>query len=158
MTLPLATQRMTRPLLTIAAILVCLAFGLWGVQRGVATLAGVLVGLSNWFALRWLMQRLVLEQTSNRAAVSLLLIGKIGLLMAAVFILISRLALDPIGVAFGLSVLFVGPVIAGLLSGSSPTQTSDPAAVTAANVEARAFAREPNVQARAFARESHEER
>jgi hypothetical protein len=136
MTSPLATQRMTRPLLIVAAILVSIAFGVWGTERGVAALAGVGVGLGNWFALRWLMARLVLAQTPQRAAISFLLVAKIGLLMAIVFVLISRLALDPIGLAFGLSVLFLGPVIAGLLTNTTgSTPSLDPSAASAAREE-----------------------
>jgi hypothetical protein len=130
MTMPLATQRMTRPLLTIAAILVSLAYAIWGQDRAVAAAIGAGVGLGNWFALRWLMQRLVSSGSAHKAGLSLLLVGKIGLLMAIVFVLISRLALDPIGVAFGLSVLFLGPVVAGLLSAptTGQVQSLDPSA------------------------------
>jgi hypothetical protein len=65
-----------------------------------------------------------------------LLVGKIGLLMAVVFILISRLALDPIGLAFGLGILFLGPVIAGLLSATNGSvQSLDPSAASAAREE-----------------------
>jgi hypothetical protein len=136
MTMPIATQRMTRPLLTIAAILVSLAYAIWGAERAVAAAVGAGVGLANWFALRWLMQRLVASGATQRGGVALLLVGKIGLLMAVVFVLISRLALDPVGIAFGLSVLFLGPVVAGLLSATTaPIQSLDPSAASAAREE-----------------------
>jgi hypothetical protein len=136
MTLPLATQRMTRPLLTIAAILVSIGFGVWGAERGMATVAGVTVGLGNWFAMRWLMGRLVLADSSRKGLLSLLLVAKMGLLIAIVFVLISRLALDPIGLVLGLSILFFGPVIAGLLIGTTgSTQSLDPSAASAAREE-----------------------
>lgn len=136
MNLPLDTQRMTRPLLIIAAILVSLAYALWGAERAEAAFVGAGVGLGNWFALRWLVQRLVASGSTQRAGLSLLLIGKIALLMAIVFVLIVRLKLDAIGLAFGLSILFVGPVLAGLLSSTTGSVTPmDPSAANAAREE-----------------------
>lgn len=138
MNLPLETQRMTRPLLAIAAVLVSLSFALWGAERAVATAAGAGVGLGNWFALRWLMGRLVLGENTQRALISMLLVTKIGLLMAVVGVFINRLSLDPIGLAFGLSVLFLGPVIAGLLASTTTTASGpalDPSAASAAHEE-----------------------
>ena len=116
MSLPETTQRMTRPLLLIAAIVVVLAFSIWGATRGLAALLGATLSVGNWFALRFLASRLSARTGGNSAGLSLLLIVKIGLLMAIVFVLIQRLAVDPIGLAFGLSVLFVGPVLAALLT------------------------------------------
>ncbi|MFT3921250.1 MAG: hypothetical protein QM778_01820 [Myxococcales bacterium] len=118
MTTPNNLQRLNRPLLTLAAILVSAAFGLWGSERALAALAGVIVGLANWFSLGWLMGRLVLAQRAQRAVISLLLVGKIGLLMAIVFVLLRHLKLDAVGLLWGLSVLFLGPVISALLVGA----------------------------------------
>src|SRR3712207_6417496 len=116
MNLPASAQRMTRPLLLIAAAVVALAFALWGTERGLAALVGAALSLGNWFALRFLAQRLV-GAAGSSAGLSILLIAKIGLLMGLVYVLINRVRLDPVGLAFGLSVLFVGPVLAGLLAG-----------------------------------------
>ncbi|MDB4974831.1 MAG: hypothetical protein JWN48_3172 [Myxococcaceae bacterium] len=139
MSTSVTTQRMTRPLLLIAAIVVVSAFALWGVERGVAALIGALLSVGNWFALRGLSARLVsanFASGARGAALGFLLIGKIGLLMAIVFILINRVRLDPIGLAFGLSVLFVGPVLAGLLTaGNGAAQSLDPSAALPAREE-----------------------
>lgn len=111
----IATDKTTRVLLLIAAAFVAVAFGLWGQARGVAALVGAVVSVVNWLALRWLTGRIVdPEAGPSKAAMSLLLVAKIGVLMALVYILIQRLHLDPIGLAFGLGVLFIGPVIANL--------------------------------------------
>jgi hypothetical protein len=118
MSLPLATQRMTRPLLLIAAADVALAFSIWGGKRGAAAAIGAALSVANWFALRWLASRLV-GNGAGKAVLSLLLVAKIGLLMAVVFVLINRLALDAVGLAFGLGVLFVGPVLAALSASGS---------------------------------------
>jgi len=135
MSLPPATQRMTRPLLLVAGIVVVLAFAIWGSTRGTAALIGATLGVANWFALRWLVARLVI-QGSGRVAASLLLMAKILVLMGTVFVLINRLGVDPIGLAFGLGVLFVGPVLAGLLTaGTGSAQSLDPSAVHSAREE-----------------------
>jgi hypothetical protein len=130
-----ATQRMTRPLLLIAAIVVVSAFALWGSTRGVAALVGAALAVGNWFALRWLSARLV-SGNSRGAALGLLLVAKVGLLMAIVFVLISTVQLDPVGLVFGLSVLFVGPVLASLLTaGADAAPSLDPSAARSAREE-----------------------
>lgn len=134
-----STQRMTRPLLLVAAIVVVSAFALWGAPRGVAALVGAVLSVGNWFALRGLAARLVTGNFAGggrSAVLGFLLIAKIGLLMAIVFILINRVQLDPVGLAFGLSVLFVGPVLTGLLAaGNGSPQQLDPSAASAAREE-----------------------
>lgn len=137
MNMPPPTQRMTKPLLLIAAGVVTLAFGLWDATRGIAAAIGAVLSIGNWFALRWLAQRLSTGTQGNGAALSLLLIAKIGLLMAVVFVLIGRLGVDPIGLAFGLGVLFVGPVLSALLttSNNAPHEAAMNPAVRAAREE-----------------------
>ena len=122
MTLPKTTQRMTRPLLGIAAAVVGTAFALWDANRGSAAAIGAALSIANWFALRWLTTRMAARSGGASAGLSLLLIGKIAALMAIVFVLINRVGVDVVGLAFGLSVLFVGPVLAGLLI--APTMSS----------------------------------
>ena len=117
MTNALATPKTTRVLLLIAACLVVLAYVQWGAERGFAALIGAGLSLLNWWALRWFTGRIVGGGDAGKAAVSLLLIGKIGLLIGVVYLLIQRLHVDPVGLAFGLGVLFIGPVAATLLAG-----------------------------------------
>jgi hypothetical protein len=131
MSFPDPTQRMTRPLLLIAASVTCLAFALWGAQRGSAAAVGALLSVINWFVLRWLVSRMF--NGGNRAALGGLLMAKIGVLIGVVYVLISRVQLDPIGLAFGLGVLFVGPAVAGLLANASGSL--NPAAASPAREE-----------------------
>jgi hypothetical protein len=135
MSLPESIQRMTRPLLLIAAIVVVLAFALWGETRGYAALIGALLSVGNWFSLRWLANRIV-HGSGNRAAASILLMAKIGVLTAIIFVLLNRVRVDPIGLVFGLGVLVVGPVLAGLLTANtSSAQSLNPSAAQAAREE-----------------------
>jgi hypothetical protein len=110
----LSTPRTTWILLLIAAVFVSLAFALCGIDRGIAALVGATLSVINWLALRWLTGRIVRADSPGKGVAGLLLVGKIGLLMGAIYILISRLHLDPLGLAFGLGVLFIGPVVVGL--------------------------------------------
>lgn len=151
MTNALATPKTTRVLLLIAGCLVALAYVQWGPARGHAALVGAALSLLNWFALRWFTGRLVYggaasgaeasaaagsadraASASSKALVSLLLVGKIGLLIATVYVLIQHLRIDPVGLAFGLGVLFVGPLVASLATGAGSLH---PSAASAAREE-----------------------
>jgi hypothetical protein len=150
MTNALATPKTTRVLLLIAGCVVALAYVQWGAARGLAALVGAAISLLNWFALRWFTARLVYgaadkasaasgsgdrgsaQSGATKAFVSLLLMGKIGLLFAVIYVLIQQLQLDPLGLAFGLAVLFIGPVVASLVGG---TASLHPSAANAAREE-----------------------
>lgn len=141
MTNALATPKTTRILLLIAGCLVVVAYVQWGAARGTAALVGAALSLLNWFALRWFTARLVsgaaadgpaAASGSAKALVSLLLMGKIGLLIAIVYLLIQHLRIDPVGLAFGLGVLFIGPIVASLVSGAGSLH---PSAASAAREE-----------------------
>jgi hypothetical protein len=119
MTTALASIKSARLLLVIAAGFVALAFAMWGVTRGLGALIGATLSVLNWFALRWLTERIANTEGQSKGGASLLLVAKMGLLMALVYILIQRLNVDPIGLAFGLGVLFIGPVLTALVSGQS---------------------------------------
>jgi hypothetical protein len=128
MTTALASTKSARLLLVIAAGFVALAFGMWGVTRGLAALIGATLSVLNWLALRWLTERIAKTEGQSKGGASLLLVAKMGLLMALVYILIQRLNVDPIGLAFGLGVLFIGPVLTALVSGQSFGVSTVPAA------------------------------
>jgi hypothetical protein len=140
MTIAIATPKTTRILLLIAACFVALAYAQWGAERGLAALVGATLSLLNWLALRWFTSRIVdsgaaagpVEEgvgasgasATGKAAISLLLIGKMGLLIAVVYVLIQHLRIDPVGLAFGLGVLFIGPIVVSLVSGERPIHPS----------------------------------
>jgi hypothetical protein len=136
MTTALAAIKSARLLLAIAAGFVALAFAMWGVERGVAALVGATLSVLNWFALRWLTARIAHTDGQSKGGASLLLVAKMGLLMALVYILIQRLNVDPIGLAFGLGVLFIGPVVTALVgTGQTNAAGVDPTALKRAGAE-----------------------
>jgi hypothetical protein len=108
----------------IAAAISMLAFAVWGVDRGIAALAGGVVAVLNWYALHWIVARIAQGEARHKAAVSLLLVLKLGFLIAVVFVLIRRLDLDPLGVLLGLATLFVAPVLDGLVLGPSAAKAA----------------------------------
>lgn len=97
-----------------AASIALVSFAVWGGSTGLAAACGGALAVANWFGLRWIVARIASGETKQRVQVGFLLIAKLGLLMAAVLVLISRLKLDPLGVLLGLSTLFIAPVISGL--------------------------------------------
>jgi hypothetical protein len=101
-----------------AAVIALVSFAVWGGARGLGAAAGGSLAVANWFALRWIAMRITRGEATQRLQVGFLLIAKLGLLVALVFVLISRLQLDLLGVLLGLSTLFVAPVISGLFQGS----------------------------------------
>jgi parvulin-like peptidyl-prolyl isomerase len=132
MTTAFAAIKSARLLLAIAAGFVALAFAMWGVERGLAAAVGATLSVLNWFALRWLTGRIAQSDGQSKGSASLLLVAKMGLLMALVYILIQRLNVDPIGLAFGLGVLFIGPVVTALVgTGVTNAAGADPAALKA---------------------------
>lgn len=127
----LSNPRIARTLLVMAALIVAASFALGPVERGLATLVGAGLSLLNLAVLRWLTGRILdnggaatLDPAApapeggagGKLGASLLLVLKMALLIAIVFVLIHRAKLDPIGLVLGLGVLFIGPVVAGLMA------------------------------------------
>ncbi len=109
----------SRLLPLIAVGIAGLAYAVWGVDHGIAALVGGGVSLANWFVLRFLVTRITTGQNQSKAGFSLLLVAKMGVLVATVFVLIHRLALEPLGLVLGLSTLFVAPVLSALVGAGS---------------------------------------
>ncbi len=128
-TLDDTTQRTARALPLIALLIASLVFAIWGMDRAVGALVGGSVSVINWVSLRWLTKRIMGARPDQRLALSMLLIMKMGLLMAIVFILVHKLALDPIGLVLGLSTLFIAPLLSAALGmgGSTEPNAADAA-------------------------------
>ena len=116
------THRTARVLPLIAILIAAVTFAVWGLDRGIAAFVGGAVSVLNWTALRWLTRRIMAGRPEQRVGLTLLLMLKMGALMAVVFILIHKLALDPIGLVLGLATLFIAPLLAATLGTGGPTQ------------------------------------
>jgi hypothetical protein len=119
MNLPAQSSRISRTMIALAVAISALAFVNGGVDRGVAATIGAGLSVFNWLALRWFAGRIMGGEGAARAFASMLIVAKIGLLMAIVYVLINVWHLEPVGLCLGLSVLFLGPIVGGLLAGPS---------------------------------------
>jgi hypothetical protein len=108
-------------------------YGVWGAERGSAAAIGGALSVVNMLSLRWMVNRMMAATDRQRAGLSLLLVAKMGALIAVVVLLINHLSVEPIGLMLGLSVLFVGPVLGGLMA--DPSSASDPSPAGAAGEE-----------------------
>lgn len=103
-------------LLGVAITLAC--WMVWGTERGVAAGMGAALSVLNWMSLRWLVGRVIAAKAAMRVGFSLLLVAKMGALMAVLFVLMQRFSVEPLGLMLGLGVFFVGPVLGALLLGN----------------------------------------
>jgi hypothetical protein len=98
----------------VVVVLGSLAYGEVAVTLGVAL--GAVLALANFWALRWLMNR-VLDRAAGggRARVGALLPVKLGALAALVYLILNKFPVHPIALTVGLSVVVVvilaGPVL-----------------------------------------------
>jgi hypothetical protein len=104
-----------------AAIVLSAAAGLlWGSPHAVgSTAAGGLLAFVNLVAVRRTVVGILSGSSTARVALGVVLVSKLGLLLAAVWLTVRVLGLDPAGVALGLSALIVGIVGGTLLAPSA---------------------------------------
>jgi hypothetical protein len=120
MTTTPSTHTVTGVVALLGVAITAACWGVWGPERGQAAAMGSALGVLNWVALRWLVSRIVGDESSGRAGFSLLLVGKMAALMGIIFVLMNHFSIEPLGLTLGLGVLFVGPVLGSLLVGSRP--------------------------------------
>ena len=96
----------------------------WGTFHAVGSVAcGGLLAFVNLLVMRRMIGGMLQGTNTKRAAMSVALVLKMGLLLAAIWASISILGLDAIGVGLGLSALVVG-IVAGTLF-VSPQHNTD---------------------------------
>lgn len=99
-----------------------LAWALGGTDLAAGAVAGAIVALSNWTALRWLLGRLTRPGATRSArAAGILLTLKMGAVFVVCWWLIVGLGLDAVGLALGLTALPVGLVLGALGTGVAPS-------------------------------------
>lgn len=120
-----AFERITTYIAVSAVIAVVGSYALGGLRLGTGALLGAVVALFNWASMRWIMRRV--QQGSARTLVVLmpLLVGKLGLLAAVVWIVVGVLHADAAGFALGLGALVVGLTLGGLAS-YTPDEVATP--------------------------------
>jgi hypothetical protein len=103
-------SRTSRTLLVLGAAVAGLAFLVAGERVAAGALVGALVALVNFQALGWIVRRLVRGETRGRATPSILLVLKMGVLIAVAWALVVRFGVDSLGLMIGLGTL-VGAIL-----------------------------------------------
>ena len=92
------------------------AYALFGRVAAQSTLAGAALALGNWTLLRFILQRIIRGTIRSKAAFSGLLVVKMGVLMALVFVVLRSGLFEPIAFTVGVSCLVVGALLGSLIS------------------------------------------
>jgi hypothetical protein len=108
----LAADRMNVGVAATGVALSAIAFLVAGPAFGLGTAVGAIVALANWSVIQWIVGRVTGGTTRSQAGFMLLLVAKMGALMALVYVVLSRGWIQPIAFAVGMSALF-GGLIAG---------------------------------------------
>jgi hypothetical protein len=94
-------------------VLTVIAFFISGETFAIGTAVGAAVAVANWMLIQWIVGRVTGGSTRSQAGFMLLLVAKMGALMALVYVVLSNEWVQPIAFALGISALF-----GGLLAGS----------------------------------------
>jgi hypothetical protein len=118
-----ASSQLTYYVLGLAAIVIAALFVWQGATAAKGAAAGAAVGIANWYALRFLIGRMLVGTVRSQALFSGLLFLKLGALLGLVFLLLYTGLFQPIPFTIGLSTLVVG-----VLAGAFIHMTAAPAA------------------------------
>jgi len=111
-----SADRLSYYVMALGLITVLAIYGAMGLDAAKSTLVGVLVGLANWYILRFIVGRMLSGggQKSQLAAAGLLFF-KMGLLMGGLFLLLRTGLVQLIPFTVGVSTLAVGVLAGGLI-------------------------------------------
>jgi hypothetical protein len=108
-----AADRMSAAVAAMGVALTAITFVVSGESFALGTGVGAAIAVANWMLIQWIVGRVTGGTTRGQAAFMLLLVAKMGALMALVYVVLSRGWVQPIAFAVGMSALF-----GGLLAGS----------------------------------------
>lgn len=106
-------DRMSAAVAAMGVALTVIAFLVSGASFASGTAVGAAVALANWLLIQWIVGRVTSGTTRRQTAFMFLLVGKMGALIALVYVVLSQGWVQPIAFAVGISALF-----GGLLAGS----------------------------------------
>jgi hypothetical protein len=75
---------------------------------GVSAATGAFLAVVNWYIYRWIINRVMRGNLRQQSVLMLLLVVKMGALMALIYYLISRHWVDAVGFIIGISALVAG--------------------------------------------------
>lgn len=120
-------RRITAYVVGASVLLAAIAFALGGMHMGIGAMVGGGVAIANWFAMRWVAQRLLNASDQGKAIWGTLLALKMGALLAITWAILSTGVVDPTGFTIGLSGLVLG-ALGGALHTATSARPADDAA------------------------------
>ena len=120
-----ALERITTTIAFCAAIAVTASYAFGGLRFGTGALVGAVVALLNWASMRWILRRVHAGAARTQAVLMTLLVGKMGLLAATVWVVVGLFRADAGGFALGLGALVVGLTLGGLASATPDLPIDD---------------------------------
>jgi hypothetical protein len=111
-------------LLAVFALLTVGGWWLGGVDFAKATLVGCIVVAINFFVSQRLVTQFIAERTA-RLNLLIVYLFKLAVSVLILFVAVTRLQLDPVGLMLGLSSIIVATVISTLLRGKTPETKPD---------------------------------
>ncbi len=116
--MPIRLEDIERLHLALLAVAVCAAYASGWFGPGSVLFGGAVMGANFWL-LKQMVRRLVAPGGRRQWVVMVLMIGKFSLFIGLLGLLFWRVPLDPMGFAFGATVLLVACVVAALRSQSA---------------------------------------
>jgi hypothetical protein len=120
-------DRLSYYVMALGLITVLAIYGALGLDAAKSCVVGVLVGLANWYLLRFIVGRLLLTTGSPRSQLgaAALLFFKMALLMAGLFLLLRSGLVQLIPFTVGVSTLVVGVLVGGLIQSLMVPRTAE---------------------------------
>ena len=97
-----------------AVLLTIVAFIAAGPATGSGAVVGGLFATGNWYAMRWLVQRILTSNDRGKMIWGSLLTLKMSAILGVVWLILATGWVEPAGFAIGLSGLVLGGVVGGL--------------------------------------------
>jgi hypothetical protein len=94
-----------------AAAITYFAAGAW---MGVSAAVGAFLAIFNWYLYRWIIGRVMRGNVRQQSVLMLILVVKMGALMALIYYIISRQWVDPVGFLIGISALVAGLMVSSV--------------------------------------------
>ena len=121
-----AADRMSYYVMALGLVTVLVVYGAMGLHAAKSCGVGVLVGLVNWYLLRFIVGRMLSAAgPRSQLGAAALLFFKMGLLMAGLFLLLRTGLVELIPFTAGVSTLVVGVLVGGLIQSLTGPRTAD---------------------------------
>ena len=119
-----ASQRLTWFIVGFGVATTVAVYALYGRVAAQSSAVGACVALGNWYALRFIVRRVIDGSLRRKAVFSVLLSVKMGVLFGVCFVLIRSRMVLPVAFTAGLSALVLGALLGSLAPVLFPSATA----------------------------------